>query len=100
MPVLTKVMHFWLQFKRLLHTRYYAWQMGMAHHQIDISGPCHIHGGGNFEIGSNIIIRSTPQQPVELYCASGATLTLKDGYFINQGVHIACRLAVIIGEQA
>lgn len=44
-------------------------------------------------------IRSTPRLPVELYCGSGATMTLGDGCFRNQGVHVACCQEVRIGEQ-
>lgn len=51
-------------------------------------------------IGKNVSIRATPRLPVELYCATGATITLKDNCFLNQGVHIACTSEVSIGEHS
>jgi acetyltransferase-like isoleucine patch superfamily enzyme len=37
---------------------------------------------------------------VELHCAPGATIILKDNSFINQGVHISCTREIVIGERA
>lgn len=73
--------------------------MHVSHTQIDINGPCVIHGGGQFHVGRNVSIRSTSRQPVELYCKRGGRLTLKDGSFLNQGVHLACSDAIEIGQQ-
>jgi acetyltransferase-like isoleucine patch superfamily enzyme len=50
-------------------------------------------------IGKNISIRATPRLPVELYCAPGATITLEDNCFLNQGTHIACMREISIGER-
>jgi acetyltransferase-like isoleucine patch superfamily enzyme len=49
--------------------------------------------------GKDVSIRATPRLPVELYCAPGATLTLADNSFLNQGVHVACTREVTIGER-
>jgi len=59
-----------------------------------------IHGGGRFVIGKNVSLRATPRLPIELYCAPGATVTLSDDCFLNQGVHIACLREVAIGRQS
>jgi acetyltransferase-like isoleucine patch superfamily enzyme len=59
-----------------------------------------IHGGGKFVVGQNVSLRATPRLPIELFCAPGAVLTLEDGCFLNQGVHIACNTSVHVGASA
>jgi acetyltransferase-like isoleucine patch superfamily enzyme len=90
----------WGRLRRFYYTRRAARALGCSTSQLDVSGPCVIHGGGRFVVGKNVSIRATPRLPVELYCAPGATLTLKDNCFLNQGVHIACTREVVIGEHA
>jgi len=86
--------------RRWYYTRRAARALRCSPAQLDVSGPCVIHGGGRFVIGQSVSIRATPRLPVELYCAPGATLMLKDNCFLNQGVHIACARDVCIGESA
>jgi len=81
-----------------LHNNYYAKILGVAPSRIRIQGPCHIHGGGDYRLGSGILIRSNRWKPVELYCRAGAVLQLNDGCFINQGVHIVCGKNIVIGK--
>ncbi|HYJ86793.1 MAG TPA: acyltransferase [Pyrinomonadaceae bacterium] len=88
----------WNRLRRLYYTRRAAHALGCSPSQLDVSGPCVIHGGGRFVIGNRVSIRATPRLPVELYCAPGATITLEDNCFLNQGVHIACARDVSIGE--
>jgi|SRR5581483_6174685 len=88
---------FLAQLRRQLYTFWCARQLGVSRHAIDCSGPCVIHGGGKFIVGSNVSLRATPRLPIELYCARDAVLTLEDGCFLNQGVHIACQKHVRIG---
>lgn len=76
----------------------YARILGVSVKEIDISGPCVIHGGGCFAVGRGVAIRATRRLPVELFCARGATLSLANGCFLNQGVHIACSERVSVGE--
>jgi acetyltransferase-like isoleucine patch superfamily enzyme len=87
----------WRKILRWYYTRRYARALGVAPAQVDISGPCIIHGGGRFVVGKNVAIRSTARLPVELYCARGATSTFADGCFLNQGVHIACGQEILVG---
>jgi acetyltransferase-like isoleucine patch superfamily enzyme len=87
----------WNRLRRFCYTRRAARLLGVSAKQLDVSGPCVIHGGGRFVIEGKISIRATPRLPVELYCAVGATMTLQDNCFINQGVHIACVKSVFIG---
>jgi acetyltransferase-like isoleucine patch superfamily enzyme len=88
----------WSRFRRSYYTRRAARALGCSPSQLDVSGPCVIHGGGRFVIGQNVSLRATPRLPIELYCAPGATITLADHAFLNQGVHIACMREVSIGE--
>lgn len=90
---------FWSKFLRQIRALYYAHALRASSSQLDISGPCVIHGGGCFVVGKRVVIRATPRLPVELYCAKGATLTLADDCFLNQGVHIVCCQEIQIGEQ-
>jgi acetyltransferase-like isoleucine patch superfamily enzyme len=89
----------WQKLRRSYFTRRAARALGCSPAQLDVSGPCVIHGGGRFVIGKNVALRATPRLPIELYCAPGATITLADNCFLNQGVQIACRKEVSIGEQ-
>ena len=88
----------WGRLRRFYYTRRAAGALGCSASQLDVSGPCVIHGGGRFVIGKNVSIRATPRLPIELYCAPGATVTLQDNCFLNQGTHIACMREVSIGE--
>jgi acetyltransferase-like isoleucine patch superfamily enzyme len=88
----------WNRLRRSYYTRRAARALGCSPVQLDVSGPCVIHGGGRFVIGKNVSIRATPRLPIELYCAPGATMTLQDNCFLNQGTHIACMREVSIGE--
>jgi acetyltransferase-like isoleucine patch superfamily enzyme len=81
-----------------LYTKWYAQKMGVDPAHLKISGICTIHGEGHFEIGQNILIRSTASHQVELYCRKDATLCIEDSVFINQGVHIACCNKIVLGE--
>lgn len=85
-----------------LRRLYYAWRyaplFGVRWQEVDISGPCVIHGGGKFVVGRGVAIRATPRLPVELFCGRGAVLSLANGCFLNQGVHIACCERVSVGE--
>lgn len=92
-------LRFWRSVRRAFYTRWYSRQLGQSSAQLDISGPCVIHGGGQYRVGRGVSIRATARQPVELYCKSGGVLTLRDGSFLNQGVHLACCQAIEIGEQ-
>lgn len=98
--MLVPLTEIWRRSARAFYTRLYGRLLGVAHGQVDISGPCVIHGGGRFCVGKNVVIRATPRLPVELYCASGGTLTLGDGCFLNQGVHLVCCSETKIGEEA
>jgi acetyltransferase-like isoleucine patch superfamily enzyme len=84
--------------RRFYYTRRAARALGCSPSQLDVSGPCVIHGGGRFVIGNNVSLRATPRLPIELYCAPAATITLHDNCFLNQGTHIACMREVTIGE--
>lgn len=97
--MIARFSNLWFRFQQSLTTWYYAQQLGISKKSVIIGGACVIHGGGNFVVGKNVAIRSTPRLPVELYCSSGAALTLADGCFLNQGVHIACCKEIYIGEQ-
>jgi acetyltransferase-like isoleucine patch superfamily enzyme len=88
----------WSRLRRSYYTRRAARALGCSASQLDVSGPCVIHGGGRFVIGNNISLRATSRLPIEIYCAPGATVTLKDNCFLNQGAHIACMQEVTIGE--
>lgn len=88
----------WSRLRRYVYTRRAARALGCSPAQLDVSGPCVIHGGGRFAIGKNVSLRATPRLPIELYCAPGATLTLQDNCFLNQGTHIACMREVTIGQ--
>src|SRR5260370_16002144 len=90
----------WGRLRRLYYTRRAARSLSCSPSQLDVSGPCVIHGGGRFVIGKNVSLRATPRLPIELYCAPGATLTLQDNCFLNQGTHIACMREVTIGEES
>jgi len=90
----------WNRLRRSYYTRRAARALGCSTSQLDVSGPCVIHGGGKFIVGKNVSIRATPRLPVELYCAPGATITLHDNCFLNQGTHIACVREVSIGEDS
>lgn len=99
-PRSSRVFALWARLKRAGYTRWYARKMHIPNSGIEIGGPCLIHGGGRFEVGKDVSIRSTRRQQVELYCAPGATLRLADGCFLNQGVHIACCTQITIGERS
>jgi len=71
--------------------------MGINPSYLQISGTCTIHGGGQYDIGQNVVIRSNSSHPVELYCQAGASLCIGESVFINQGVHIACCNKVVLG---
>ena len=88
----------WNRLRRSYYTRRAARALGCSAAQLDVSGPCVIHGGGRFVIGKKVSLRATARLPIELYCAPGATITLADNVFLNQGVHIACMREVSIGE--
>lgn len=88
----------WHRLKRSYYTRRAARALGCLASQLDVSGPCVIHGGGRFVIGKKVSLRATPRLPIELYCAPNATITLEDNCFLNQGTHIACVSQVTIGE--
>lgn len=86
-------------------TRFYysyrcARRFEIPYKEIDVSGPCIIHGQGEFQVGQKILVRATRHLPVELYCAAGGLLVLQNGCFLNQGVHIACASKVVVGEQS
>jgi len=83
---------------RTFYTKWYARKMGVDASRLEISGACLIHGSGQFDIGRNVRIRSSANHQVELFCQTGATLSIKDSVFINQGVHIACCNKIVIGE--
>jgi acetyltransferase-like isoleucine patch superfamily enzyme len=89
----------WGRLRRLYYTRRAARALGCSAAQLDVSGPCVIHGGGRFVIGKNVSLRATPRLPIELYCAPNAILTLQDNCFLNQGTQIACMREVSIGER-
>jgi acetyltransferase-like isoleucine patch superfamily enzyme len=88
----------WRKLQRSIFTRWHARALGASPKNLDISGPCVIHGGGKFVVGQNVSLRATPRLPIELFCAPGAVLTLEDGCFLNQGVRVVCCQEIIIGE--
>lgn len=88
----------WTKFRRYLYTAACARALNVDRHGLDVSGPCVIHGHGKFVVGRPVSLRATPRLPIELYCAKDGVLTLGDGCFLNQGVHIACLTQVTIGR--
>lgn len=64
-----------------------------------VTGPCVVFGGGRFEIGERIIIRSQRHNRVEISIAPTAQLYIGDDSFLNQGVRIACSKEIRIGKR-
>lgn len=93
-------MTFLAQFQQAFYTYRAARAMGCPRHHLRVSGPCLIHGSGRFVVQSGVVLRASPAHPIELYCAAGATLTLGEKCFLNQGAHIACCERVEIGPGA
>jgi len=83
---------------RFFYRLHYSKKLGVNFKQLNVSGPCLIHGEGIIKVGSGVVIRSSSHKMVELFCAKGASLILEDNCFLNQGVHIACSELVRIGQ--
>ncbi len=96
---MTRISELLRRARRSFYNWWFSRRLHVPPHYVDISGPCLIHGGGQFRVGRNVSIRSTSRQPVELYCMPGGVLTLRDACFLNQGVHLACSQSIEIGEQ-
>jgi len=85
--------------RRSYYTHRAARALGCSASQLDVSGPCVIHGGGRFMIGENVSLRATPRLPIELFCDVGGIIRLRDNCFLNQGTRITCSREVSIGER-
>lgn len=89
-------------FRPIHQTRLNLWlafKGAKAGQQLELHGklPC-ITNNGTLVIGNHVVIRS-PQHRVELGISTGATLSIGNDSYLNQGATIACNQQIEIGTR-
>ena len=81
-----------------IYGRRYAGVLGAPSGGLRVYGPCALRIEGRCRVGRGLYIRSRPHNRVEIAVHRGASLSIGERVFINQGARIVATSAIDIGS--
>lgn len=64
-----------------------------------VKGPFRVRNAGEIHLGNSCILDSSKERPIRLDIGNRAVLSIGDGVYLNEGVHITCNISVTIGPR-